>query len=94
MIAEHLIKFVTQIVISCSKETKRKYEAPIPTRVGKKKKLRGPEAANKLPLGNFSVVFIIHIYIHTYVHTYIHTYMYVPYMTDYTPGRLFLSSYF
>lgn len=32
------------------KETKRKYEAPIPTRVGKKKKLRGPEAANKLPL--------------------------------------------
>jgi 26S proteasome regulatory subunit T2 len=29
---------------------KKKYEAPVPTRVGKKKKrARGPDAANKLP---------------------------------------------
>lgn len=32
-----------------NEEKKRKHEAPIPTRVGKKKKSRGPEAANKLP---------------------------------------------
>jgi 26S proteasome regulatory subunit T2 len=32
------------------KDKKKKYEPPIPTRVGKKKKrVRGPEAANKLP---------------------------------------------
>ncbi|CEF61023.1 26S protease regulatory subunit 4 [Strongyloides ratti] len=31
------------------KEKKRKYEAPIPTRFGKKKKGKGPSAANKLP---------------------------------------------
>ncbi|KAL5008004.1 hypothetical protein ScPMuIL_013585 [Solemya velum] len=32
------------------KEKKRKYEPPVPTRVGrKKKKLKGPEAASKLP---------------------------------------------
>lgn len=30
-------------------DKKKKYEPPIPTRVGKKKRLRGPEAANKLP---------------------------------------------
>lgn len=30
-------------------EKKRKYEPPIPSRVGKRKKVRGPEAANKLP---------------------------------------------
>ena len=32
-------------------EKKRKIEPPVPTRVGKKKKLRGPETTNKLPLG-------------------------------------------
>ena len=33
-------------------EKKRKYEPPVPTSVGKKKKkVKGPEAANKLPLG-------------------------------------------
>ena len=32
-------------------EKKRKIEPPIPTRVGKKKKSRGPEAANRLPQG-------------------------------------------
>ena len=32
---------------------KRKFEPPIPTRVGKKKKIRGPEAANKLPQGKY-----------------------------------------
>uniref|UniRef100_A0AC35UI02 AAA domain-containing protein n=1 Tax=Rhabditophanes sp. KR3021 TaxID=114890 RepID=A0AC35UI02_9BILA len=31
------------------KEKKRKYEAPIPTRFGKKKNRKGPSAANKLP---------------------------------------------
>ena len=32
------------------KEKKRKYEPPVPTRVGKKKKkLKGPDAVNKLP---------------------------------------------
>ncbi|XP_064387827.1 26S proteasome regulatory subunit 4 [Halichondria panicea] len=30
-------------------DKKRKYEPPLPTRVGKKKRGRGPEAANKLP---------------------------------------------
>ncbi|CAI8010543.1 26S proteasome regulatory subunit 4 [Geodia barretti] len=30
-------------------EKKRKYEPPIPTRVGRKKKTRGPDTANKLP---------------------------------------------
>ena len=28
---------------------KKKYEAPIPTRVGKKKRVKGPDMANKLP---------------------------------------------
>lgn len=28
---------------------KKKYEAPIPTRVGKKKRIKGPDTANKLP---------------------------------------------
>ena len=33
------------------KDRKKKYEPPIPTRVGKKrKKVKGPEAATKLPL--------------------------------------------
>jgi 26S proteasome regulatory subunit T2 len=32
-------------------EKKRKYEPPIPTRVGRKKKTRGPDTANKLPQG-------------------------------------------
>lgn len=34
------------------KDKKKKYEPPIPTRVGKKqKKTKGPDAANKLPQG-------------------------------------------
>lgn len=38
------------------KEKKRKYEAPIPTRIGKrKKKGKGPDAATKLPTGKFSI---------------------------------------
>lgn len=33
-------------------EKKRKYEPPVPTRVGKKKKrMKGPESASKLPQG-------------------------------------------
>ncbi|KAK7071643.1 26S proteasome regulatory subunit 4, partial [Halocaridina rubra] len=33
------------------KDKKKKYEPPVPTRVGKKKrKMKGPDAANKLPL--------------------------------------------
>lgn len=40
-----------------SQDKKKKYEPPIPTRVGKKKKkLKGPEAANKLPQGLFVVL--------------------------------------
>ena len=32
------------------KDKKKKYEPPVPTRIGKKKKrTKGPEAANKLP---------------------------------------------
>uniref|UniRef100_A0A8C1DV82 Proteasome 26S subunit, ATPase 1a n=1 Tax=Cyprinus carpio carpio TaxID=630221 RepID=A0A8C1DV82_CYPCA len=31
-------------------DKKKKYEPPIPTRVGKKKKVKGPDAASKLPL--------------------------------------------
>ena len=33
------------------KEKKRKIEAPVPTRVGKKRRAKGPDAANKLPAG-------------------------------------------
>ena len=37
---------------SKDKDKKKKYEPPIPTRVGKKrKKVKGPDAANKLPQG-------------------------------------------
>ena len=37
-----------------SQDKKKKYEPPVPTRVGKKKKkMKGPEAANKLPLGKY-----------------------------------------
>lgn len=36
-------------------EKKRKYEPPIPTRVGKKKKkVKGPDAASKLPQGRWA----------------------------------------
>ncbi|XP_071957687.1 26S proteasome regulatory subunit 4 [Antedon mediterranea] len=31
------------------KDKKKKYEPPVPTRVGKKRKVKGPDAANKLP---------------------------------------------
>ena len=34
------------------KDKKKKYEPPVPTRVGKKKKrIKGPDTANKLPQG-------------------------------------------
>lgn len=39
-----------------NKDKKKKYEPPVPTRVGKKKKkTKGPDAASKLPLGKHSV---------------------------------------
>ena len=39
------------------KDKKKKYEPPIPTRVGKKaKKNRGPDAANKLPVGMYTLL--------------------------------------
>jgi 26S proteasome regulatory subunit T2 len=34
---------------------KKKYEPPIPTRVGKKKRTKGPDAAMKLPQGKVSI---------------------------------------
>lgn len=38
-----------------NKDKKKKYEPPVPTRVGKKKKkTKGPDAASKLPLGKCS----------------------------------------
>ena len=38
-------------------EKKRKYEPPVPTRVGKKKKrTKGPDAATKLPQGTLSYI--------------------------------------
>ena len=42
---------VTCVCVCCVQEKKKKYEPPLPTRVGKKRRLRGPEAANKLPPG-------------------------------------------
>lgn len=37
-------------VVYLIKDKKKKYEPPVPTRIGKKKKrTKGPEAANKLP---------------------------------------------
>ena len=37
-------------------EKKKKYEPPIPTRVGKKKKkMKGPDAASKLPQGTYVI---------------------------------------
>lgn len=40
------------LTLSQLKDKKKKYEPPIPTRVGKrKKKTKGPDAASKLPLG-------------------------------------------
>ena len=40
------------IVLAIYQDKKKKYEPPIPTRVGKKqKKAKGPDAANKLPQG-------------------------------------------
>lgn len=43
----------SNVSIFCEqKDKKKKYEPPIPTRVGKKKKkTKGPDAASKLPLG-------------------------------------------
>lgn len=46
------------MVVFVMQEKKRKYEPPIPSRVGKRKRVRGPEAANKLPQG-----------MHTYMHS-------------------------
>jgi 26S proteasome regulatory subunit T2 len=38
------------------KDKKKKYEPPIPTRVGKKRRrTKGPDAAMKLPQGNMSI---------------------------------------
>jgi hypothetical protein len=45
-------RHVTKLISHSFQDKKKKYEPPIPTRVGKKKKrLKGPDAANKLPLG-------------------------------------------
>lgn len=42
------------------KDKKKKYEPPIPTRVGKKRRrTKGPDAAMKLPQGNIFVDFDI-----------------------------------
>lgn len=42
------------------KEKKKRYEAPIPSRIGKKKKGgKGPDAANKLPTGKKKIFFLI-----------------------------------
>lgn len=40
-----------------TQDKKKKYEPPVPTRVGKKKKkTKGPDAASKLPLGKDMVL--------------------------------------
>lgn len=42
-------------ILFMNKDKKKKYEPPVPTRVGKKKKkTKGPDAASKLPLGKHS----------------------------------------
>lgn len=44
--------FFSCVTLCLLKDKKKKYEPPIPTRVGKrKKKTKGPDAASKLPLG-------------------------------------------
>lgn len=44
--------FLFSVNLCQQKDKKKKYEPPIPTRVGKKKKkTKGPDAASKLPLG-------------------------------------------
>ena len=48
----------THVLILHVKGEKRKTEAPVPTRVGKKRRAKGPDAANKLPAGMF-VSFIL-----------------------------------
>lgn len=51
MIHIYLLLFSTASICE-QKDKKKKYEPPIPTRVGKKKKkTKGPDAASKLPLG-------------------------------------------
>lgn len=47
------------------KDKKKKYEPPVPTRVGKKKrKMKGPDAANKLPLGEYYYFYFLrHLFI-------------------------------
>lgn len=41
-------------------EKKRKYEAPIPTRIGKRKKGgKGPDAATKLPTGTAAALILL-----------------------------------
>jgi hypothetical protein len=45
---------LSKICLIHLKDKRKKYEPPVPTRVGKKqKKLKGPEAANKLPQGTY-----------------------------------------
>ena len=46
-----------------TQEKKRKYEPPIPMRVGRKKRNRGPDTANKLPQGQHTVD--VHVHVHT-----------------------------
>lgn len=57
-IVTELIVYITVMNVSCffMQEKKRKYEPPVPTRVGKrKKKSKGPDAATKLPQGEMAV---------------------------------------
>lgn len=50
-----LISLFSYGILFMNKDKKKKYEPPVPTRVGKKKKkTKGPDAASKLPLGKHS----------------------------------------
>lgn len=45
------------------KEKKKKYEAPIPSRIGKRKKgSKGPDTASKLPAGAFHTIALISMF--------------------------------
>lgn len=58
--------------VNSFQDKKKKYEPPIPTRVGKrKKKTKGPDAASKLPLGtHFYFIHTPSIFISKYTDTY------------------------
>ena len=47
---ERVVVVALEVVKKDDKDQKMKYEPPVPTRVGKKKKTKGPGAASKLPL--------------------------------------------